>query len=105
MIYGLSYRSLDENKSYEDIITNKPKTEEMYLFNQTVEDAPKKEESDKIIQTKETSNTGKVYKTSEKEAFKTDMYNAYYSALTAKGIQNAEEFAKRLVVQDILESR
>ena len=67
--------------------------------------------SDNVIKEPESTNlivktnNGKVYKVSEKELFKSDMYNAYLSALTTKGIKNPEEFAKKLVAQDILESR
>ena len=50
------------------------------------------------------TSTGKVYKSSEKELFKQDMYNAYVKALKARGIKNSEAFAKRIVTQDILES-
>ena len=49
---------------------------------------------------------GKIYKSTEKEKFKEDMYNAYFRALMKKGLDElkASEFAKRLTTQDILES-
>lgn len=50
---------------------------------------------------------GKVYKSSEKEEFKSDLYNAYMKVLTNRGVDEdtAGEYAKRLVSQDALESR
>lgn len=56
--------------------------------------------------TKEETITGKVYKSSEKEQFKTDMYNAYYNALLERGLDSttADAFAKRISTQDVLES-
>ena len=53
-----------------------------------------------------TSGKGKVYKSAEKQQFKTDMYNAYHSALVKKGLKekDAAEFARRLTTQAILES-
>ena len=49
---------------------------------------------------------GKIYKSSEKEKFKEDMYIAYFKALIQKGLDEvkANNFAKRLTTQDILES-
>ena len=49
---------------------------------------------------------GKIYKSSEKEQFKEDLYNAYFKALMQRGLDEvkASEFAKRLTTQDILES-
>jgi len=49
---------------------------------------------------------GKVYKSSEKEELKSDMYNAYTKALIARGVDEeaAGEYAKRIVAQDALES-
>lgn len=49
---------------------------------------------------------GKIYKSTEKEKFKEDVYNAYFRALMQKGLDEskASEFAKRLTTQDILES-
>ena len=55
--------------------------------------------------TESTSGKGKIYKASEKELFKSDIYNAYLKELKSRGINKAEEFAKRLATQDILESR
>lgn len=49
---------------------------------------------------------GKIYTSKEKEQFKSDMYNAYFSELSSRGLDNnlADAFAKRLTTQDILES-
>ena len=49
---------------------------------------------------------GKVYKSSEKQKFQDDMYNAYVKALKKRGLndKDAKEFAKKLTTQDILES-
>lgn len=49
---------------------------------------------------------GKVYKASEQEQFKSDLYNAYLKALKARGFKDEEasDFAKRIVAQDALES-
>ncbi len=49
---------------------------------------------------------GKVYKSSEKQKFQDDMYNAYIKALKKRGLsdKDAKEFAKKLTTQDILES-
>lgn len=49
---------------------------------------------------------GKIYKSSEKEKFKEDMYVAYFKALIQRGLDEvkADAFAKRLSTQDILES-
>lgn len=57
--------------------------------------------------TKEEAVTGKVYKSDEKQQFKTDIYNAYYDALLERGLDTttADAFAKRISTQDVLESR
>jgi len=49
---------------------------------------------------------GKIYTSKEKEQFKSDMYNAYFSELSSRGLDDnlADAFAKRLTTQDILES-
>ena len=49
---------------------------------------------------------GKVYKASEQEQFKSDLYNAYLKALKIRGFndEEASDFAKRIVAQDALES-
>ena len=49
---------------------------------------------------------GKIYKSSEKQKFQEDMYNAYINALKKRGLNDndAQEFAKNLTTQDILES-
>lgn len=57
-----------------------------------------------IVEPQTDDGIGKIYKSTEKETFKQDMYNAYVHALKKKGIHNSEEFAKRIVTQDILES-
>lgn len=57
--------------------------------------------------TKEEAVMGKVYKSDEKQQFKTDIYNAYYDALLERGLDTttADAFAKRISTQDVLESR
>jgi hypothetical protein len=52
----------------------------------------------------EASTKGKIYLSSEKELFKSDMYNAFLKALKSRNVKNPEEFAKRLTTQTILES-
>lgn len=53
------------------------------------------------------SNVGKVYKDSEREEFKSDLLNAYIAELKKRGFdeKHAEEYAKRIVAQDALESK
>ena len=59
---------------------------------------------DRDVITEKSSDSGKIYKSYEKEIFKSDLYNAYLKELNSRNIKNAEEFAKRLTTQDILES-
>lgn len=49
---------------------------------------------------------GKVYHTKEREQFKSDLYGAYMRVLKKKGLDEgqADQYAKRLVAQDALES-
>lgn len=51
--------------------------------------------------------TGKVYSSAERDAFKTDLLNAYTKELQARGFDEelATAYAKRIVAQDALESR
>ena len=53
------------------------------------------------------ATNGKIYKSSEKQAFKADVYNTYVKALVKRGLDDimANKFAQRLTTQDILESR
>lgn len=53
------------------------------------------------------ATNGKIYKSSEKQAFKADVYNTYVKALIKRGLDDitANKFAQRLTTQDILESR
>lgn len=53
------------------------------------------------------ATNGKIYKSSEKQAFKADIYNTYVKALIKRGLDDitANKFAQRLTTQDILESR
>lgn len=62
----------------------------------------KQEETPKVSN----SGTGKVYTSREKEEFKSDLYNAYFSELLKRGLseEDASEYAKRIVAQDALES-
>lgn len=60
-----------------------------------------KDDDSKITDMQYTSPTGKTY--ASRDAFKTDLYNAYLKALKEKNIN--PEFAKYLVAQDALESR
>lgn len=59
-----------------------------------------------VVPVTEGVQTGKIYTSKEKEQFKSDMYNAYFSELSSRGLDNnlADAFAKRLTTQDILES-
>lgn len=52
------------------------------------------------------TTNGKIYKSSEKQAFKADIYNTYIKALIKRGLDDitANKFAQRLTTQDILES-
>ena len=52
------------------------------------------------------TNAGRVYKSSEKDEFKQNMYNAYYNALIKRGESKdrAKRFAQRLATQDANES-
>lgn len=63
---------------------------------------PEKEQENKTI-----SGSGKIYKESEKNEFKSDLLNAYTNALKERGFDDdsAKEFSKRLVAQDALESK
>ena len=62
---------------------------------------------DNYVENPDFSGPGKVYKSSEKEVFKSDLHDAYMNALLTRGFDesSANEFAKRLVAQDALESR
>lgn len=62
---------------------------------------------DNYVERTDFNGPGKVYKTSEKEQFKSDILGAYKKALIGRGFDetSAEAFAKRLVAQDALESR
>lgn len=55
----------------------------------------------------ESVGQGKVYKASEKDKFKMDLFEAYTTAFKQRGFDEdrAIEFAKRIVAQDALESR
>lgn len=47
---------------------------------------------------------GKIYTKAESDQFKQDMYNAYYKALSTKGIPKADVYAKKLTTKAIFES-
>ena len=55
----------------------------------------------------ESVGEGKVYKASERDKFKMDLFEAYTTAFKQRGFDEdrAIEFAKRIVAQDALESR
>ena len=71
----------------------------------TKETIPESDEKPKATIVEE-PEVGKVYTSKEREQFKSDMYNAYLTELSSRGLsaELADAFAKRLTTQDILES-
>lgn len=107
----------EETLSYEPYVTEEEsfQVEPVKIYSQRITRNPIVQE-EPVMQEVETQadNTrvekpimeGKIYKSSEKQQFKEDLYSAYLKELRKKGIKenDAEEFAKRLTTQDILES-
>ena len=89
----------DPNYPIEHVDINQKRATE----NITADNKPK---STSTTKTSTKTGTGKQYSSAEKEAFKQELFNAYYNELTSRGLDSdsATAFAKRFVTQDALES-